>query len=130
MKMDKKKKRRIIQTFQKQKQKRKTAAYQARDGDSQGKEEAKPQQENSQNVKEKADPIAEKSVNRPDEGFTDRNRGCRILRSIKFRRRHSTGYGRKELCFYTAKFQRQNRRMRLLKGLTKQSRERKTPILL
>lgn len=43
--MDKKKKRHIFLAFQKRKRKEKMAAYQARDGDLQRKEEAKPQQE-------------------------------------------------------------------------------------
>lgn len=131
--MDKKKKRHIFLAFQKRKRKEKMAAYQARDGDLQRKEEAKPQQESSGNSKETTDPVAEKrekSVNRPDEGFTDRNRSCRIPQSIKFRRRRSAGSGRKEFCFCTAKFQRRNRRMLLLRGHTKQSREWKKPILL
>ena len=60
MKMDKKRKRRMIWKFRKRKQKEKTAAYQARDGDSQRKEEPEPQQASSKTVKEKADSVAEK----------------------------------------------------------------------
>lgn len=58
--MDKKKKRHIFLAFQKRKRKEKMAAYQARDGDLQRKEEAKPQQESSGNSKETTDPVAEK----------------------------------------------------------------------
>lgn len=131
--MDKKKKRHIFLAFQKRKRKEKMAAYQARDGDLQRKEEAKPQQESSGNSKETTDPVAEKrekSVNRPDEGFTDRNRSCRIPQNIKFLRRQSAGSARREPSFFIVKFQRRNRRMLLLRGHTKQSREWKKPILL